>query len=130
MSSIKPPDGRGPAGGAPIGPQPSAEGAAKPGADFRDALAQAEGAAGAQATQANQAASATRGGDALSELARMVRGGALTPEQAVEQLVERAVGKHALDAGQRAELVRVLQSALEADFALRALREGLERGVG
>jgi hypothetical protein len=128
MSSIKPPDGRGKAEGLPVGPEQGASGPAA--ADFREALA-AEGARaqGATAPQSAQGAAAAAGSDPIAELAGLVKTGALTADEALEQLVERALGRvgRGLSEGQRGELVTVLRTALESDPTLRALREGLAR---
>jgi hypothetical protein len=136
MSSIKPPDGRGAGGGAPVATLPGATpaageaGGAVPagGADFRDALARAEGAAGGPSAEA-QAAAGVKGGDPLAELAGLLRSGALTREQAVERLIDRALSQvgRGLNDAQRAELAVVLRTALEADPALQALRDDLGR---
>jgi hypothetical protein len=131
MSSIKPPDGRGAGPGAPISTPAApgqATGGAAPagGADFRDAL---EGVAAGASPQTAQAAAGAKAGDALAELAGLLRSGALTREEAVERLVDRALGQvgRGLSDAQRAELAVVLRTALEADPALQALRDDLGR---
>ena len=131
MSSIKPPDGRIPgAGSAPIAPDqgPSVGGAQRTGGNFEAALEGAERAGGAAQAGAVQQAAGARTPDPIAELARAVRGGAITKEQALDQLVERAAdGMHqVLSAPQRAELIAVLRSALQTDPALSALRDALE----
>jgi hypothetical protein len=65
--------------------------------------------------------------DAISELAQAVRAGSVNAEQAIERLVERAVGGmgRALSAAQRAELTAVLREAVQNDPALRELRDSL-----
>jgi hypothetical protein len=123
MTSIKPPDGRSPT--SPIGPAGGreVEGADKAGGPaFRELL---EGAhpSGASGTPAQ----AVGGGDPVGALAQAVRSGTITPQQAVEQLVDRAVSSvgRSLSDAQRAELVTVLQQALQNDPALRELREAI-----
>jgi hypothetical protein len=135
MSSIKPPDGRVPgAGNAPSAPEGSpAGGVQRSGGSFEAALDAAEQARAGSATSAAQAshvqqASGARAPDPITELARAVRAGAVSKEQALEQLVERAAAgvQHALSAPQRAELIAVLRSSLQTDPALSALRDALE----
>jgi hypothetical protein len=122
MGSIKPPDGR-----VPPTAVPSASGAGSaaetPAADFRDALSAAERAGAAQAVSPSGASAA----DPIGELSRLVKSGALSADQALDQLVERTLATvgRSLNATQRGELERVLRSALEADPTLRALRDGL-----
>ena len=160
MSSIKPPDGRGSTGAGPFAPAaapadgPAAAdapdaatpgGAAPAGADFREALNRAQAGQVGQAAQAGQAASAAQASqagqsaqsaqashttDPLAELAGLVRSGALTSQQALDRLVERALGQVArgLSDAQRAELAGVLRTALESDPALQALRA--DAGIG
>jgi hypothetical protein len=131
MSAIKPPDGKpgtGPLTGSG-GATGTAGGAAaeRAGASFRDALEQA-GAAGKPAGQpaADSAAGVGRA-DALAELAQAVRSGALLPEQAVAQLLDRAVAGigSKLSEAQRLELTAVLREALENDPALAELRKAI-----
>jgi hypothetical protein len=136
MSSIKPPDGRVPgASNAPSAPEGSpAGGVQRSGGDFEAALDAAEHArAGSAANAAARAsdvqqASGVHAPDPIAELARAVRAGAVSKEQALEQLIERAAAgvQHTLSAPQRAELVAVLRSSLQTDPALSALREALE----
>jgi hypothetical protein len=135
MSSIKPPDGRVPgAGTAASSPEGSAAGGVqRSGGSFEaalDAAEQARAAPSASAAQAGnvQHAGGARAADPIAELARAVRGGALSKEQALEQLIERVAGgvHHALSAPQRAELIAVLRSSLQTDPALSALRDALE----
>jgi len=135
MSSIKPPDGRVPgAGNAPSSPEGSpAGGVQRSSGSFEaalDAAEQARASSAASAAQASnvQQASAARAPDPIAELARAVRGGAISKEQALDQLVERVAGgvQHALSAPQRAELIAVLRSSLQTDPALSALRDALE----
>lgn len=129
MSSIKPPDGRGTGAGLPVAPEQGSGAAAAAGADFREALARAEGVAAGEGARGAHGARAAVGTDPLAELAGLVRSGALTPEAALDRLVERALGQAArgLSDAQRAELAVVLRTALEADPALQALRDGLGR---
>ena len=129
MSSIKPPEGRGAAAGLPITPEQGAGAAAPAGADFREALSRVEGAAAGQAAQGAPAAQASAAADPVAELARSVQSGALSPQQALDQLVERTVGQvgRGLSEAQRTELAGVLRTALEADPALQGLRDGLGR---
>jgi uncharacterized protein with von Willebrand factor type A (vWA) domain len=62
-------------------------------------------------------------------LAQAVRSGALTPEQAVDQLVERAMAATgaagALSQSQQAELRALLLEAVQIDPALRDLRDAI-----
>ncbi|MFI5309085.1 MAG: hypothetical protein ACHQ53_17145 [Polyangiales bacterium] len=129
MTSIKPKDTLPPAvttgtggatGGEPAGVERSGEG-------FRDLLGRADksGHAPAVATSASHAASKIH--DPIADLAQAVKSGALSADRALEQLVERAAGSMAgkLSPAQRAELTAVLQTALQSDPALRALRESL-----
>lgn len=129
MSSIKPPDGRGAVGGVPTAPGQAPFAAAPAGADFREALARAEGAAAAEGAQAASGPAAALGSDPLGELAGLVRSGALTPDQALDRLLDRALGQvgRGLSEAQRAELAVVLRTALEADPGLQALRSELGR---
>jgi hypothetical protein len=123
MSTIKPPDGRPPAGGSgsdgPQGPG-AAEGT---GPSFQQVL---EGGP-TQGAAAAQQAGAAAGADPVGQLAAAVKRGELTPDQAIEQLVERAAGQMAaqLSEAQRAELVAVLREAVETDPSLRELRDAL-----
>ena len=129
MSSIKPPDGR----SSPIAPGVS-DGSSEPGAaervggpSFRQALEQAGSAERPQAASAagSTGAAAT---DPIAELAQAVRAGALSPEQAIDRLVDRAVSGVGgqLSQAQRAELGAVLRSALESDPALSELRDAVK----
>jgi hypothetical protein len=131
MSSIKPPDGRGAGAGLPVSPEQGAGATGPAGADFREALSRAEKPAAGEAAAAAGTAPASQAAatDPLAELAGLVRSGALTPDAALDRLVERALGGVArgLDDAQRAELASVLRTALEADPALQALRDGLGR---
>lgn len=129
MSPIKPPDGRIPgAGSAPTAPE-GAGGVQRSGG-FENALERAERTAAAGAAQAGgiQQAASSGATDPIAELARAVRGGAISKEQALEQLIERAAGgvQTVLSPAQRSELVAVLRSALQTDPALSALRDALE----
>lgn len=128
MSSIKPPDGRPsavPATGGSAGEAGPAERAVGP--SFRQALERAGGAAQPQGPGA-AATAASSPGDPVAELARAVKSGALSPEQAIERLVERAVAGIGaqLSAAQRSELTAVLRGALESDPALRELRDAVK----
>jgi hypothetical protein len=143
MSPIKPPDGKVPgAASPPSGSAPTSPNVEqRAGVAFDDALAAAERArtaasqsAGPSAVQQSaasaQAQSIARAGgaDPIAELAHAVRTGALSPEQALERLVDRIAdntGKH-LSVAQRAELGVLLRSALQTDPALIALRDAFE----
>jgi len=125
MSSIKPPDGR----SSPIATG-TADGSSEPGAaervggpSFREALDQAGGAERSQGVSAGATAGAATA-DPIAELAQAVRAGALSPEQAIERLVDRAVSAVGaqLSQAERAELGAVLRSALQSDPALSDLR--------
>jgi hypothetical protein len=122
MTTIKPPDGRNPADRlgstgatphAPVGEGPS----------FREVLGPASS-EGATSTEVGAAASSATDPAAL---AQAVRAGALTPDQALDRLVERAVAGAGggLSAAQQGELRSVLREALQADPALRELRDAL-----
>lgn len=129
MSPIKPPDGRIPGAGS-TPPAPEGTGGVGRSGGFEAALERAERTAAAGAAQAagvQQAASAGAA-DPIAELARAVRGGAISKEQALEQLIERAAGgvQAVLSPAQRTELIAVLRSALQTDPALSALRDALE----
>ena len=129
MSSIKPPDGRGAGAGLPVSPEQGTGATGPAGADFRETLSRAEKSTAGEAAEGARASQAAAGSDPLTELASLVRSGALTPQAALDRLVERALGRVAkgLDDAQRAELATVLRTALEADPALQALRDGLGR---
>ncbi len=129
MSSIKPPDGR----SSPIATG-TADGSSEPGAadraggpSFREALDQAGGAERSQGVSAGATAGAVTA-DPISELAQAVRAGALSPEQAIERLVDRAVSAVGaqLSQAERAELGAVLRSALQSDPALSELRDAVK----
>lgn len=121
MSSIKPPDGRSPA--SPTGPSGEGDvaGAQRSGDAFRDLLDAARPADAA--TGAMSQAGATAGSDAIATLAQALRAGTITAEQAIEQLVQRAIAGMARDLSeaQRGELAVVLREALQNDPALRDL---------
>jgi hypothetical protein len=129
MSSIKPPDGR----STPIVPD-AADGSSDAGAadrvgspSFRHALEQAGGAERPQGVPAAATPTAAAA-DPIAELAQAVRAGALSPERAIERLLDRAIsGVGAqLSPAQRAELGAVLRSALESDPALSELRNAVK----
>lgn len=121
MSSIKPPDGRSPA--SPTGPSGEGDvaGAQRSGDAFRDLLDAARPAD--VATGAASQAGAAAGGDAIATLAQALRAGTITTEQAIDQLVQRAIAGMARDLSdaQRGELAVVLREALQNDPALRDL---------
>lgn len=128
MTTIKPPGA-----GAPITPGMPASSPAEPagservGPSFREAL---ERPSGAGATTRAQAPSLGAAGtaDPIAELASAVRAGTLSAEQAVERLVENAVGalRHRLSEAQRVELTGLLREAIQNDPALTALRDTLD----
>jgi hypothetical protein len=126
MTSIKPPDGRA-SSVPPAGPGEAGSAERAGGPSFREALERAGGAGQAEGT-APAAAGTSAAADPVGELARAVRSGALSAEQAIERLVERAVaavgGK--LSAAQRSELSAVLHEALQSDPALRELRDAVK----
>ena len=128
MTSIKPPDGRSPA--SPLGPTAGreAEGAEKTtGPGFRELLEGTRPADAAGTAVTSTTGTAATSADPVGALARAVRAGAISPQQAIEQLVERAasgVGR-SLSEAQRAELVTVLREAVQTDPALRELREAI-----
>lgn len=82
----------------------------------------------AQAPQATSPTSETGATDALSEIARALADGAVNSEEAVTQLIERAVASVAqhLDPAARADLTLMLREAIENDPALSALRDELK----
>jgi hypothetical protein len=129
MTSIKPPDGRSPAGG--IGPatgrnaHPATDAPERAGPSFRETL---QGPSEASAKPAAAPTSGAPNADVVGELAHAVRTGALSADQAIERLVERVVGGAArgLSEAQRAELATVLREAVNSDPALRELREALQ----
>ncbi|MDD9938267.1 MAG: hypothetical protein OXT09_31945 [Myxococcales bacterium] len=130
MTSIKPPDGKPPAGvpaagDATDGPTET-EGV---GPSFQEVLegGPSGAAAGAEGAAAAPEASGAAAADPIAELAEAVRSGALSADQAIDQLVERAAGQMSaqLSEAQRAELVAVLREAVESDPALRALRDSV-----
>ncbi|UJR85924.1 hypothetical protein [Sandaracinus amylolyticus] len=118
-SAIKPP-GTGPTSGAPtdVGGATSAEGASDA---FRAELEKAGG--------AKSAATGARA-DALKALAEEVRSGRIDASQAIDRLVERAMGGAAasLPPARRAELEAMLRAALEEDPTLAAMQRDLARG--
>jgi hypothetical protein len=129
MTSIKPPDGRpGPISPSSTGGSSDSGAAERVGSSsFRQALEQAGGAAPTQGAAAANTAGATAA-DPIAELAQAVRSGALTAEQAIERLLDRAltgVGAR-LSPAQRDELTAVLRSALEGDPALSELRDAVK----
>ncbi len=140
MTAIKPPNFTGPtatdlpsdASRAISGSVPgSSSGVAGPEkaapSSFTQALGQANAAQGAQGAQGTQGTAATGRADAISTLARELEAGALSPEQAVDRLVERATQslERSLSPSERADLLSVLRSALASDPALAALRDAL-----
>jgi hypothetical protein len=125
MTAIKPPDGRSPV--SPLGPAAGREleGVEKTGGPaFRDLL---EGARPVGAAGGAGAAAGVAGADPVGALAQAVRSGAMTPQQAVDQLVERAVAAvgRSLSEPQRAELAALMHEALQNDPALRELRDAI-----
>src|SRR5262245_55408240 len=92
MSSIKPPDGRVPGAGSAAEPGPAAPAAAGvrgAAESFEDALAGAQRAGAAAAGGAVQQTAGAQALDPIAALAQAVRGGTLSPEQAIDQLVDR-----------------------------------------
>lgn len=126
MSTIKPADGRAAADALDSALPAEGEHAERSGGpSFRETLA------GPSPAQANRepdpAGVAASGASGSSVLAEAVRAGALTPDQAIEQLVERAAAavSRSLSEAQRAELRAVLFEAVQSDPALRELREAI-----
>jgi hypothetical protein len=66
-------------------------------------------------------------GDPVAVLVRDLEGGRLTVDQALDALVERAVGGlgHRLSEQERADLLGVLRTALGSDPTLAALRDAV-----
>jgi hypothetical protein len=126
MTSIKPPDGR-PSSIPPAGPGETGSPERAGGPSFREALERA-GSAGQTEGTARAPAETAAAADPVGELARAVRSGALSAEQAIERLVERAVAAVGgqLSAAQRSELSAVLHEALQSDPALRELRDAVK----
>jgi hypothetical protein len=126
MTSIKPPDPRaaerlgssihGEAGQAP---QPSGT---TSGTTFREAR---QGSQPTQVSTRPEPAGPTPSADAAGALAQAIRAGTMSPEQALDRLVERAVATRSLSEPQRIELRAVLVEALQSDPALRELRDAL-----
>lgn len=129
MTSIKPPDGR-PATISPTGVGPGEAGGAERagGPSFREALERAGGASPAERSDAVAAQTGAAAADPVAELAHAVRSGALSAEQAIERLVERAVGAVGgqLSPAERSELTAVLREALRSDPALRELQDAVK----
>jgi hypothetical protein len=96
-------------------------GAEGSGEAFRELLDSAR--AADPASKGTMAADASAGGDAIAALAQALRAGTISSEQAIEQLVQRAVAGMARDLSeaQRVELAGVLREALQNDPALRDL---------
>ena len=123
MTSIKPPDGHSPAG--PIGPAAGArepEGPERAGPSFRETLA------GPSPTATGTAAAhGAANADPIATLAQAVKAGSVSPDQALDHLVERVVSGLArrLTEAQRTELTTVLREAMRSDPALRQLRDAL-----
>lgn len=130
MTAIKPPDGppvKGPLSPTAANTSGAAGSAGPEGASFRDALEQATAAGKTAPTDASAASQGSAAPDAIGELANAVRSGALQPDQAVQQLVDRALAGVAgkLSEAQRLELTAVLRQALENDPALADLRNAI-----
>lgn len=118
MIDIKPPTGPGAADAtaAAEAGQERSEGVQGPGLSaFVDA---------AQASQGNSAVQ-----EPLAALAAQVRSGALTQEQAVEQLIEGALSgmESTLSESQRQDLVETMRHALQNDPTLLALQAELSQ---
>jgi hypothetical protein len=127
MTAIKPPDGRsGPGSVGTAAGKRDAEAPERAGAGFREKLEGASSTGPATPTSAQSAESAG-GADPVGELARAVRAGSLSAEQAIEQLLERVATAMArgLSEAQRAELTAVLRAAVESDPALSDRRDAL-----
>jgi hypothetical protein len=124
MNPIKPPDGRPPIGPTGPGADSDVVGAERSGEAFHELLdgARPAGAPGTTGMGAAPAGAAT-GSDAIAALAQALRAGTITSEQAIDQLVQRAVAGMARDLSeaQRGELAVVLREALQNDPALRDL---------
>jgi hypothetical protein len=126
MTSIKPPGGRVPAAGVDSGAAPGkAEEAER--ADQASFREQVSGPSGSSAPAAASIAGTTAA-DPIAQLAQAIRSGTVTREQALEQLVERAVSglSKTLTKAQRDELTSVLRQALESDPALLELQTALD----
>jgi hypothetical protein len=130
MTSIKPPDGRSPAGaaGSATSSTRELEGPERAGESYRETLA-GTGPAGAARASAAQNAVGAASADPVAQLAQAVRAGSVSPQQALDHLVERAVAGMArrLTETQRAELTAVLREAMQSDPALCELREAIGR---
>jgi hypothetical protein len=123
MTSIKPPDPRAAERLGSSTPGETSQAPDAAGASFRAVLGSTPGEASARP----EAARPTPGADTPSALAQAIRAGALSTEQALDRLVERAVSTGPLTDLQRAELRAILASALQSDPALRELRDNLDK---
>ncbi len=91
---------------------------------FREALA-------TESPSSQAPATASTGASELTRLAEQVQSGALTPEQAIDALVERQLASpmaQLLAPAQRAQLESVLRARLAEDPTLIALGRDLSRG--
>jgi hypothetical protein len=86
-----------------------------------------QGGAPAQATAGPDAAKPSASLDAPGALAQAIRAGTISPDQALDRLVERAVAAGPLSDPQRAELRAILANALQSDPALLELRDSLHK---
>jgi hypothetical protein len=124
MTSIKPPDPRAAERLGSSTPGEAGQAPDAPGASFREVL---QGGTPAQATARPEVATPTGSAEAPSALAQAIRAGTISADQALDQLVERAVATGPLTDPQRAELRALLAEALQSDPALRELRENLSK---
>lgn len=124
------PAGGGSAGGPPDGPsKPKGPGPAEePTESFREQLDEASHSEGASPAQGPPTVEAT---SSVRAIAADLRAGRIEPGQAVDRLIERAVGDAAeaaaMPAVQRAELEAHLRRVLEGDPTLSALVSSLDR---
>ena len=124
MTSIKPPDPRAAERVGSSTPGETGQAPDATGPSFREVLG---GSAPAQASPRPEATGPTAGANAPGALAQSIRAGTISADQALDQLVERAVAAGPLTDPQRAELRAVLAVALQSDPALRELRDSLNK---
>jgi len=126
MTSIKPPSS------GPTGPNtlPDTSGGVSQGAHSADSAASSsfqrslEQAREAHQVSPTASSTGTSGADRITQLAHSVESGAISLDQAVDELLGQTLAraeKH-LNAEQRAELSELLRSALSSDPTLSSLR--------
>jgi hypothetical protein len=127
MSTPIEPPGSPPPGGAEPGDDPGAERAEGRPGEFREAVESAAEADVGPADGAPEAAG-TSSASPLGDIRQELAAGRIDVDQAVERLVQRALGSAAgLPESDRAALEAQLREALSEDPTLLALRRDLER---